>query len=107
MSIAMSSLKKELVAQDLPRVKQILTFVEEGVTNEIERISAETSRMEARSEYLLIKDFFKPLVSEAAAGDIERGSLSEIQSVIGRETTKIEVEIARARDAIEATVFTP
>ena len=103
----MSSIKKELVAQDLQRVKQILTFVEEGVTNEIGRIATDIGQMEARSEYILMKEFFRPLVSEAAAGEVEGGSLSKSQSAIEKQTAKVEVEIARARDTLEATVFTP
>ena len=91
----------------MSRVKQILTFVEEGVTNEIERIASDIGQMEARSEYILMKEFFRPLVSEAAAGEVEGGSLSESQGAIERQTAKVEAEIARARDILEATVFTP
>ena len=66
MSQAMSTVKKQLVAQDLNKLKQILSMIEEGVTNEMTSIQKQVSNCyEAQSEYIMIKKMFiSPLIDQ-------------------------------------------
>ena len=64
----MSIVKKQLVAQDLNRVKQILSMVEEGVTNEVQFVSQGALRMEPAAEYIFIKRvLLGPYLADAIA----------------------------------------
>lgn len=79
MSHKMQIVKRELIAQDLNRVKQILTLVEEGVTNELASIALESARkFDAPSEFAMIKSLF---IAPVLASTIDMETATESTTI--------------------------